>query len=497
MVVIKFVSAAGLLAVAFGAASACSTQGTEVQGSETNWLDVCASNSDCKVGQCVCGACTTACEQTTSCNAVLDTCATRGTAAFGAFCGANTTTAGACLKGCAGAAACPTGTECIGTGCVPVRVSSNDTDAATGSAGPALQSTTYDAFTEVIPDPPAPDGGTGALSGLCLPRALKVNAQGETSCSIVVVGSASCDCSAPGLSTPDSTVMSAIIDRLRVLGSCDVPGTPACSDYCGCEVAPYAGAAFDDCLTSTALDGVGWCYVDPAVGWGLPALTAECPPTEKRLLRMKLRSSGSDARTFISCTTETSQPAPADAGAPGAIGDPCVPLDESKPAFSGFDETEVNVETSAPDCGGNVCLTANFRGRVSCPYGQPSDPATGGAQSGLTPEQECFLPGTTATAANAVTVPVNPQLVTRRAADVVTCSCRCDGPDLNATYCTCPSGFVCQNLVPSGLSAAGAAVAGSYCIKDGTQVTDPTRIAASACDEGPPANCGDPHPDGK
>jgi hypothetical protein len=47
------------------------------------------------------------------------------------------------------------------------------------------------------------------------------------------------------------------------------------------------------------------------------------------------------------------------------------------------------------------------------------------------------------------------------------------------------------------LSAAGAAVAGSYCIKDGTQVTDPTRIAASACDEGPPANCGDPHPDGK
>ncbi len=180
----------------------------------------------------------------------------------------------------------------------------------------------------------------------------------------------------------------------------------------------------------------------------------------------------------------------------GGVGDPCIPEDEYFPTFSGYSETEVNVESKSFQCETRVCLVANFKGRVSCPYGQAGDPTTGIVSSGLGPDQRCYLPGTAAADANEVTVPVNPQLFTRRPDSAVYCSCRCAGSDSNAKYCSCPSGFVCQNLVPTGLSKSSTELAGSYCIKDGTQVTDPNRIAANPCSEGPPANCGVPHPDG-
>src|SRR5258706_11907102 len=55
------------------------------------------------------------------------------------------------------------------------------------------------------------------------------------------------------------------------------------------------------------------------------------------------------------------------------VGDSCIPDDESRPDFSGYAENEVNIESESPSCQTGVCLVNHFRGRVSCPDGQPAD----------------------------------------------------------------------------------------------------------------------------
>lgn len=166
----------------------------------------------------------------------------------------------------------------------------------------------------------------------------------------------------------------------------------------------------------------------------------------------------------------------------GGIGDPCIPEDEYQQNFNGFAETEVNVESKSFQCETRVCIVNHFKGRVSCPYGQlesnlsldPSDP------------KRCRVPGTngkhcldangqqvecTGNPGNidAITVPVAAQLLDRTAQDTVYCSCRCKGPDPNANYCECPSGYECSELVKELGLPGRAQLAGSYCIKQGTE----------------------------
>jgi hypothetical protein len=116
----------------------------------------------------------------------------------------------------------------------------------------------------------------------------------------------------------------------------------------------------------------------------------------------------------------------------------------------------------------------HFQGRVSCPYGQTpvdidGDPANGVAPKGGNDPARCRIPGTDGVdPVNQITVPVQAQLEERQTDRAVYCSCRCDGPDENARYCECPSGYKCEELVKElGLSAAGQ-LAGSYCVRDGT-----------------------------
>jgi hypothetical protein len=186
----------------------------------------------------------------------------------------------------------------------------------------------------------------------------------------------------------------------------------------------------------------------------------------------------------------------------GGVGDPCIPEDEYRKNFSGYAETEVNVESRSFQCETRVCLVANFRGRVSCPYGQPPGDASGGVAPGLNDADYCYLPGNKQAIQNRVTVPVSPQLLARSPDKAVYCSCRCAGPQTNVQYCDCPSGYVCQKLVDAYGTSGGAQLAGSYCIKDGTQVPDPTKIdqkdcAAVGAMSPRPAGCGlDKHPAG-
>lgn len=191
------------------------------------------------------------------------------------------------------------------------------------------------------------------------------------------------------------------------------------------------------------------------------------------------------------------------AGGTAPVGTPCIPQEEFNPTFAGFDVNSVGVETGAKGCGPGVCLIANFRGRVTCPYGQPAakepDPTTGVpvVDPALPIDDHCFVPGGSMNASQAVRVPVAPQLVNRAPDVAVICSCRCAGADPKATYCACPAGYVCQDLIDTG----GEPFQGSYCIKEGTAVTDLGAVGRGpSCDasnvQPRPAGCGDKHPNG-
>jgi hypothetical protein len=179
----------------------------------------------------------------------------------------------------------------------------------------------------------------------------------------------------------------------------------------------------------------------------------------------------------------------------GGVGDPCVPEDEYNKDFPGYAPTESNVESQSFQCETRVCLVANFRGRVSCPYGQP-DPATGVS------DRACYVPGTEAIPQNQIRQQVFGWIQTapsapngRKAQDAVYCSCRCDGDDPGARYCDCPSGFVCAKVLPAGVvPGAKQALLGSYCIKEGTQVTDPSGLEGAVECKAPA--CGDAQPYG-
>jgi hypothetical protein len=186
---------------------------------------------------------------------------------------------------------------------------------------------------------------------------------------------------------------------------------------------------------------------------------------------------------------------------PGGVGDPCTPEDEYTQEFSGFSVGEVNVESRSFQCETRICLVNHFQGRVSCPYGQITDdvpnPTTGVVGKPGNDPARCRIPGTdglrTDDAGNTVDdikVPVEAQLEDRRADKAVYCSCRCKGPDENARYCECPSGYKCEELVKElGLSAAGQ-LAGSYCVRDNTGY-DPTSPPSPATCQAAAGNCDD------
>lgn len=180
--------------------------------------------------------------------------------------------------------------------------------------------------------------------------------------------------------------------------------------------------------------------------------------------------------------------------APGGVGDPCTPEDEYQQNFSGFQVTEVNVESRSFQCETRLCLVNHFQGRVSCRLGQASQlDAAGEKLPAGTYSPKCSIPGTKPSAdrnsLDNVDVSVDPQLTARQTENAVYCSCRCDGPDKNARYCECPSGFQCTKLVDELKIANGAGqLAGSYCIKANTEYV-PNGYGTETCKD-VPAKCG-------
>ena len=171
--------------------------------------------------------------------------------------------------------------------------------------------------------------------------------------------------------------------------------------------------------------------------------------------------------------------------ASGGVGDPCIPEDEYQTQFEGFSVDEVNVESRSFQCETRLCLVNHFQGRVSCPYGQTADDVN--TKPGTDPAR-CRVPGTSGEdPADQITAVIDSQDLDRRPENAVYCSCRCDGPDPNARYCECPSGFSCEKLVDD-LGLGSGQLAGSYCVREGT-VYQKNMKGGPACDR-LAANCG-------
>jgi hypothetical protein len=164
------------------------------------------------------------------------------------------------------------------------------------------------------------------------------------------------------------------------------------------------------------------------------------------------------------------------AGAPAGtvtIGSPCDPDQEGNASFTGFDHSEISVETlpNGPS-GAPVCLIYHFNGLVSCPYGQ--DAAGAGPDGGA----GCATPGGTPVAGA-----VSPQCTDRPAASTVFWSCRCadtNGSTAGNTYCECPSGSSCTPAITS-IGTTGDNIAGSYCVPSAAAY-DPTTACSAECD---------------
>lgn len=143
-------------------------------------------------------------------------------------------------------------------------------------------------------------------------------------------------------------------------------------------------------------------------------------------------------------------------------GAPCLPGDLQEPDFGGYRSSDVMVESRSPSCESALCLAHNFAGRPGCPYGSPC--------------------ATTGDPPTPVTVNVAPQLVSRAPADVVTCTCRCDGPPGTGPFCACSEGLECRPMLVD-YGTGPDPLAGSYCVKRGTLVDDPSALdGAETCD---------------
>lgn len=102
-------------------------------------------------------------------------------------------------------------------------------------------------------------------------------------------------------------------------------------------------------------------------------------------------------------------------------------------------------------CGGGLCLVNHFQGMTTCPYRQDvnGNPPTGASA--------CTLPdgGGFAQPDGGVAVgqTIDPWCADRKAASTVSCSCRCQNAlgltDDGASYCTCPTGTTCSQVVPA------------------------------------------------
>jgi hypothetical protein len=162
------------------------------------------------------------------------------------------------------------------------------------------------------------------LTPKCLPRQLPSDESlgNDVACSItesspLPAGEKTCSLCDPsvGRSTPSAETLAAVLQQLKFGGHCGGAGQTPCESLCSCDIQQYEGEEQRVCLTAQAPPASitpGFCYVDPTVATddserqAQSALVANCPPTQKRLLRFL----GNDTPTRGAITTLSCTPAP-------------------------------------------------------------------------------------------------------------------------------------------------------------------------------------------
>ena len=312
------------------------------------------------------------------------------------------------------------------------------TDGATGAG----EATTY--FIDVL----------RLQNGLCLPQSLPVDGAGNAACQVFLALASGDTCAAhAGLSAVAADVAASIRSAEPVSASqplCALAQLPA---VCG------------SCATSSK---AGWCYLTGSAA-------GNCRQT---LVVSPSAAVPTGATALLGCGATSSSSTGSSSAA--SVGSSCVPSPELSASFAGFTEQAVTLDENNTACSGAVCLVNHFRGLTACPYGQD---ANGNPFPPIT--SACSVPGTSTPvkpndpkAGNAVLA----QCLDRRASRAVYCSCRCANAEGStndgATYCTCPSGYACTQVVPAIQS--GDPRAGSYCIQNGTAY-DPSNACSAEC----------------
>nr|PZN17880.1 MAG: hypothetical protein DIU78_23755 [Pseudomonadota bacterium] len=157
-----------------------------------------------------------------------------------------------------------------------------------------------------------------ALKGRCLPRPLDVDqATGRVPCTVIEavppdVNGVCPPCGGPLLPDriePTSPEIGPVVrQRLAEDGQCGKGTGIECEAFCLCEVQQYEGEALNRCQTQQAdpTSPKGYCYVDGFDNNGEPSnqelgLLANCPASERQLLRFASEVPVKGAIAFIAC----------------------------------------------------------------------------------------------------------------------------------------------------------------------------------------------------
>ncbi|WP_129580022.1 hypothetical protein [Sorangium sp. Soce836] len=149
------------------------------------------------------------------------------------------------------------------------------------------------------------------LGGQCLPRTLTPDDQKQVSCLILEArnsqGQCGCDPATGRAAVPPDATRFAAVEEVLALDIAKVSGWD-----CVCEIQQLKEGAAEACRTNVndnvEADGQpvhGWCYVDPSIKVGDPAIVADCPSTERRKIRFTGKGEAQQGSTlFITCSGE-------------------------------------------------------------------------------------------------------------------------------------------------------------------------------------------------
>jgi hypothetical protein len=149
-----------------------------------------------------------------------------------------------------------------------------------------------------------------ALVGKCLPRAPQMDPEThQVACQVIEARPSGCDCTLPGRRPidvkSDPGIIPAVRAELAASGNCGVPGKPACSSFCECEIQQEGDQGDAADLTACQQDKMpsqpGYCYIDDPKS----SAVEHCAPNQKRILRFvdspSNRIPADGAIAFIAC----------------------------------------------------------------------------------------------------------------------------------------------------------------------------------------------------